>query len=418
MTAASPTVTGSRVLAAVVALSLGGFGIGVTEFVAMGLLPSIAQDLLPDQWAASPAVATATAGHLISAYALGVVVGAPTLAALGARSPRKRLLVGFLIGFVLATALAAVLPSFGLVLAARFVAGLPHGAYFGLASVVASDLLGPGNKGRAGSFILAGLTIANVIGVPSITWVGQVAGWRVAYTVVAAVFAVALIAVVWLVPHQPASADASVRRELAAFRSVQVWIAIGIGAIGTGGFFAVYSYVSPLVTGSAGMSLAVVPWALVVTGVGMTIGNLLGGWLADRGTGRAILLLGASSAVTLCLIGLLATNPWGLFGTLLLLGVTSMALAPTVQARLMHAAGEAEGLGASLNHAAMNIGNALGAFLGGVALATSGDARSTAWVGLVLGVAGIALAAVGVRLERTHPVDHHRAPGVELSASE
>ncbi|MGC3993206.1 MAG: MFS transporter [Propionicimonas sp.] len=406
MTTATPaTLTRGRVVAAVVALSLGGFGIGVTEFVAMGLLPSMAQDLLPAQWAASPAVATATAGHLISAYALGVVVGAPVLAALGARAPRKTLLVGFLVGFVGATSLAAVLPSFGLVLAARFVAGLPHGAYFGIASVVASDLLGPGNKGRAGSFILAGLTIANIVGVPTITWAGQVAGWRIAYTVVAAVFAVALGAVAWLVPHQPPGHGASVRRELAAFRNVQVWVAIGIGAIGTGGFFAVYSYVSPLVTGSAGMGAGAVPWALVTTGLGMTIGNLLGGWLADRGTGRAILILGVSSAVTLTLIGLLARTPLGVFGTLLLLGVTSMALAPTVQARLMHAAREAEGLGASLNHAAMNIGNALGAFLGGIALATTGDARNTAWVGLILCVLGIALTAVGIRLERTHPVD-------------
>ncbi|MFT4109549.1 MFS transporter [Propionicimonas sp.] len=406
MPAAAPaTLTRARVVAAVIALSAGGFGIGVTEFVAMGLLPSMAQDLLPAQWAASPAVATATAGHLISAYALGVVVGAPVLAALGARTPRKRLLVGFLIGFVIATFLAAVLPTFGLVLAARFVAGLPHGAYFGIASVVASDLLGPGNKGRAGSFILAGLTIANIVGVPTITWVGQVAGWRIAYTMVAAVFAVALCAVAWLVPHQPPGRTASVRGELGAFRNVQVWVAIGIGAIGTGGFFAVYSYVSPLVTGSAGMDVAAVPWALVTTGVGMTIGNLLGGWLADRGTGRAILILGVSSAVTLTLIGLLARTPVGVFATLLLLGVTSMALAPTVQARLMHAAREAEGLGASLNHAAMNIGNALGAYLGGVALATTGDARNTAWVGLALCVLGVGLTVVGVRLERSHPVD-------------
>jgi DHA1 family inner membrane transport protein len=401
----STTLSRSRVLAAVVALSLGGFGIGVTEFVAMGLLPSIAADLLPLQWAANPAAATATAGHLISAYALGVVVGAPVLAAFGAWMPRKPLLVGFLVGFVVATLLAAALPSFGLVLVARFVAGLPHGAYFGIASVVASDLLGPGNKGRAGSLILAGLTVANIVGVPTITWVGQVAGWRLAYVVVAAVFALALVAVTWLVPLQAAGSGASIRRELGAFRSLQVWVAIGIGAIGTGGFFAVFSYVSPLVTGSAGLSAGAVPWALVTTGVGMTIGNLLGGWLADRGTGRAILILGAASAAALCLIGLLAGTGLGLFATLLLLGVTSMALAPTVQARLMHAAHEAEGLGASLNHAAMNIGNALGAFLGGLALATTGDARSTAWVGLVLCLLGIGLTVVGVRLERTHPVD-------------
>lgn len=399
-----PRPSRRALVAAVVALSLGGFGIGVTEFVAMGLLPDMARDLLPQLYARSVPDATATAGHLISAYALGVVVGAPVLAALGARTPRKRLLVGFLVAFVLATALAAVLPSFGLVLAARFVAGLPHGAYFGIASVVASDLLGPGNKGRAGSFILAGLTIANVIGVPSITWVGQLLGWRIAYLVVAGVFAVALVAVILAVPRQPRPQEASIGRELQAFGKAQVWVAIGIGAIGTGGFFAVYSYVAPLVTGSAGLSDLFVPWALVVSGIGMTIGNLLGGWYADRGTGRALLVFGAATSAALVLVGSLSANPVGLFASLFLLGVATMGLGPTVQARLMHAAGNAEGLGASLNHAAMNIGNALGAFLGGVALATTGDARSTAWVGLALCLSGVALSALGVRLERRFPL--------------
>jgi len=192
---------------------------------------------------------------------------------------------------------------------------------------------------------------------------------------------------------------------LRAFRSVQVWIAIGIGAIGTGGFFAVYSYVAPLVTGSAGLSPGFVPWALVVTGVGMTMGNLVGGWLSDRGgTGPALLTFGAATAISLVLVGWLGGSPVGLFVSLLLLGASTMALAPTVQARLMHAAGEAEGLGASLNHAAMNVGNALGAFLGGIALTVTADARSTAWVGVLLCGTGIALAVVGVRLERRHPV--------------
>lgn len=405
MTPHQPVLARGRLVAALIALSLGGFGIGVTEFVAMGLLPNMAADLLPGQWAQAPLAATASAGHLISAYALGVVVGAPTLATLGARLPRKPLLVGFLIAFVAATLLSAWLPTFGLVLAARFVAGLPHGAYFGIASVVASDLLGPGNKGRAGSFILAGLTIANVIGVPTITAVGQSAGWRVAYTVVAGVFAAALAAVVLLVPNQPRGHGASILGELRAFRSVQVWIAIGIGAIGTGGFFAVYSYVAPLVTGSAGLGAGFVPWALVVSGVGMTIGNLVGGWLSDRGgTGPALLIFGSATAISLVLVGSLGGSPVGLFVSLFLLGASTMALAPTVQARLMHAAGQAEGLGASLNHAAMNIGNALGAFLGGVALTVTADARSTAWVGVLLCGTGIALAAVGVRLERRHPI--------------
>lgn len=388
---------------AIAALSFGSFGIGITEFVAMGLLPGMAADLLPDQWVVSNEAATAHAGVLISAYALGVVVGAPVLAALGAKVPRKKLLVGFLVGFVLASLLSATLPSFGLVVLARFIAGLPHGAYFGIAAVVVSDLLGPGNKGRAGSAILAGLTVANVIGVPTITWLGQVAGWRSAYLAVAAVFALALVAVLFLVPIQPRGEGASIRSELSAFTRPQVWVAVGIGAIGTGGFFAVFSYVSPLVTESAQLAGEWVPWALVLTGLGMTIGNVLGGWAADQGTGRALVGFGLATVAALALVGLVGGS-WLVLPALFCLGVASFGFGPAVQARLMHAAGEAEGLGASLNHAAMNIGNALGASLGGMALAITLDARNTAWVGVVLCTAGIVISLVGIRLERRYPL--------------
>src|SRR6195952_1789065 len=228
----------SRVRLSLLALALGGFAIGCTEFVAMGLLPNIARQLIPTVYAVSPTQANSQAGLLVSAYAAGVVVGAPTIAALSARFPRRTLLLWLLVAFTVATVASAILPTFGLVLAARFLAGLPHGAYFGVAALVAASLMGPGTRGRGIAFVLAGLTIANVIGVPAITLLGQVAGWRIAYLGVAAIFALTFVAVFLVVPRQPGDPAATVRRELSIFKRSQVWFALAIGAIGFGGFFA------------------------------------------------------------------------------------------------------------------------------------------------------------------------------------
>jgi len=239
----------------------------------MGLLPDLARDLLPDLYAASPDAANARAGSLVTAYALGVVVGAPTIAAAAARFPRKQLLLALVAAFTLGTIASALLPSFGLVLVARFVAGLPHGAYFGVAALVASSLLGAGKRGQGIALVLSGLTIANVVGVPSITYLGQVTNWRIAYLVVAAIFAATFIAIAALVPFQPGDRSATVRRELRAFGRIQVWPALLIGAAGFGGFFAVYTFISPLVTEVTRLGIGFVPVVLVVVGVGMTLGN-------------------------------------------------------------------------------------------------------------------------------------------------
>jgi len=228
----------ARIRLALLALALGGFGIGLTEFVAMGLLPNLAADLLPGVWAQSHEQANAQAGWIVSAYALGVVVGAPTIAAAAARFPRKQLLLACVAVFVFGTVASALLPTFGLVLVARFVAALPHGAYFGIAALVAASLMGPGKRGRGVALVLSGLTIANVIGVPTVTWLGQVAGWRVAYLAVAAVFLLTFAAIALAVPLQPGDPAATIRRELKIFGRVQVWLALLIGAVGFGGFFA------------------------------------------------------------------------------------------------------------------------------------------------------------------------------------
>jgi len=394
----------ARVRFALLALALGGFGIGTTEFVAMGLLENLAADLLPGLYSSSHEEAIAQAGWLITAYALGVVVGAPTIAALSARFPRKKLLLWLLVAFTLATVLSAVLPSFGLVLVARFIAGLPHGAYFGIATLVAASLMGEGKRGRGVAIVLSGLTIANVIGVPLITLLGQNAGWRVAYLAVAAIFALTFVAVAIAVPFQAGDKNATLKRELRAFSRPQVWLALLTGAIGFGGFFAVYSYVSPVVTQVTGQDESFVPIALVVIGLGMTLGNLAGGRASDHHVMGTIFVCFGLFVVSLAGFALFAQTTVGLLVSLFLVGGAASALSPAVQSRLMDVAGDSQTLAAAANHAALNIGNSLGAYLGGVTIAAGFGYLSPTWVGLALCVPGIALAFASVQLQRRRPL--------------
>ncbi|SFR86893.1 MFS transporter, DHA1 family, inner membrane transport protein [Agromyces sp. CF514] len=395
------TLSPTRVRLALLALALGGFGIGSTEFVAMGLLPEIGRDLLPALAASSPDDANAQAGWIISAYALGVVVGAPTIAAVAARWPRKRLLLTLLVVFTLGTIASALLPTFELVLAARFLSALPHGAYFGIASLVAASLMGPGKRARGVALVLSGLTIANVIGVPLITWLGQAQGWRTAYLAVAGIFALTFVAVAVAVPWQAGDPGATLARELKAFSRVQVWFALAIGAIGFGGLFAVYSYVAPLATEVTGLPASMVPVVLVAFGLGMTIGNFVGGRLADWSVRRSMYLFFAVLAVALFVLGLTAANPVGLFVGVFLIGGSSAALSPTIQARLMDVARDSQSIAAALNHSALNIGNSLGALLGGLAIAGGLGYVAPIWIGLGLTFAGIALAIASFAIDRS-----------------
>ena len=401
----------AQVRLALLALALGGFAIGCTEFVAMGLLPNIASELLPGLYASSPTSANAQAGLLVSAYAAGVVVGAPTIAALAARFPRKTLLLWLLVGFVVCTAASAVLPSFGLVLAARFLAGLPHGAYFGVAALVAASLMGPGNRGKGIALVLGGLTVANVVGVPAITLLGQVVGWRIAYLAVATLFALTFVAVWFVVPKQPGDPKATIRRELSVFRRPQVWFALGIGAIGFGGFFAVYTYVAPLVTTVTGQSASFVPIALIAAGLGMTVGNFVGGHVADLNLIRGLFVFFGVFAVALTGLALTAQNVVGLLVFLFLVGAAASALSPAIQTRLMDVAGDSQTLAAAVNHASLNLGNSLGAAIGGVVVAAGFGYVSAIWVGLVLAALGVLIAIASVTVERR---TLHRAGGLRL----
>lgn len=394
------TLSPTRTRLALLALAMGGFGIGCTEFVAMGLLPQLAADLLPDVYAVSSEQAVSQAGMLISAYALGVVVGAPTIAAAAARWPRKRLLLTLLVAFTVGTMGSALLPSFPLVLVARFVAALPHGAYFGIASLVAADLMGPGKRGKGVAFVLSGLTIANVVGVPAITWIGQVAGWRSAYAVVAALFAVTVVAVQLLVPHQPGNPAATMRNELRAFGRLQVWMTLLVGAIGFGGLFAMYTYISPLSTEVTGLPLGAVPWILVVIGLGMTVGNLVGGWAADRNVRRALVVFFVGVGASLIGLALTATTLAGLLAFTFLAAGFSAAASPAIQTRLMDVARDSQTIAAALNHSALNIGNSVGAALGGATIAASLGYLSPIWVGVGLTAAGVALTLASIAIDR------------------
>ena len=393
-------LTAGRRRAALTALALGGFGLGLTEFVAMGLLPDLARDLLPQQYAASAPDAVAKAGWVISVYALGVVVGAPTIAALTARTPRRRLVLGLLALVVAGTVASALAPTFGLVLTGRFVAALAHGAYFGAAGLLAAAMLGPGSQGKGFAIVLGGLTAANVFGVPLITGLGQAAGWRVAYLAVAGVFVLTLLCVLLTVPEVPAAAGGSPRAELAAFRSPQVWLAAAVAAIGFGGFFAVNSYIAPVTTHVAGLSESAVPWVLAVMGVGMTIGNAAGGIAADRDLRRGILLGFVGMIATIALFGVLARHPVGLFAGAFLVGAASLFIGPALQSRLIAVAPGAQLMGAAVNQSASNVANSAGAALGGAVIAAGWGYLSSAWIGVLLAATGLGLAVLSFRLDR------------------
>ncbi len=376
---------------ALLALAMGGFAIGTTEFVSMGLLP---------QLAAGVDVSIPTAGHVISAYALGVVVGAPVIAVFGAKLPRRELLVGLMVVFLVANAASALATSYASLTLARFMSGLPHGAYFGVASLVAADLVIGARRGRAVSRVMLGLAVANVAGVPAATWLGQHFGWRSAYWLVAVLAAITAVLVLWLVPYKAGNPAATGRSELRAFKDPQVLLTLLAGAIGFGGMFAMYTYIAPTVTDVAGLSESLVPVYLLVFGTGMVVGTPLGGRLADWSVFRSVLV--GSLLMGLTLVAFTMTSQWFLPGlvTVFVLSVVSSVLVVGLQMRLMQVAGDAQTIGAAMNHASLNIANALGAWLGGVVVAAGYGYTSTAWVGAALSLAGLLVLLASATLHR------------------
>ncbi|APE33352.1 MFS transporter [Nocardia mangyaensis] len=372
------------------ALALGGFGIGTTEFVTMGLLPDIARAF---------DISEPSAGHAVSAYALGVVVGAPLIAALCARVSRKKLLIALMAAFTIGNAATVLAPTFPTLVAARFVSGLPHGAYFGVASLAAATLAPVGQRAKAVAAVMLGLSVANVLGVPGATWLGQHLGWRNAYVVVA-VIGVATVAALWrYVPDLTGMKISDPMTELGALRRPQVLLTLAVGAIGFGGMFAVYTYIATTMTDVAGMAIGAVPIVLALFGLGMIVGNIGGGILADRGVDRSIFVAMIAMVVILAGFVLAAHHPITAGIGAFLVGASGAALAPGLQTRLMDVAADAQTLAAALNHAALNLANAVGAWLGGLVIAAGLGYTAPAMIGAMLAVAGVLLFTVTVWLQ-------------------
>jgi MFS transporter, DHA1 family, inner membrane transport protein len=377
---------------AVLALAVGSFGIGTTEFVAMGLLPDIAHSL---------GISEPTAGHVISAYALGVVIGAPLIAALTARIPRKPLLLTLIAVFTLGNLASVVAPSYETLMVARFVAGLPHGAFFGVAALVAGHLMGPQNRAKAVAHVMCGLTIATVIGVPLASWLGQALGWRSAFALVVVVGMLTLAALwFWLPERLRAMRVTSPLSELSALRRVQVWLALLVGMIGFGGMFAVYTYISTTMTDVSGLPRPLVPLALMVFGGGMVVGNLVGGRLADWSVVRALYVSMGALGAMLAVFVFASHNPFTAMALLFCVGATGSAVGPALQTRLMDVAHGAQTLAAALNHSALNIGNAAGAWIGGLVIAAGYGYTAPAAAGAVLAIAGLVILTTSILLQR------------------
>ncbi|WP_318198839.1 MFS transporter [Streptomyces sp. MCL20-2] len=376
---------------ALLALAVSAFGIGTTEFVMMGLLPNVADDL---------GTSVPTAGYLVSAYAIGVVLGAPLLTGLGSRVPRKKMLLLLMALFTIGNLASALAPDFGWLVAGRLLAGLPHGAFFGVGAVVAARLVSEGRQARAVATMFLGLTVANIVGVPAATLLGQHLGWRATFLVVGAIGLAAMAALARLVPRIPVEAHQDVRRELRALGNRQVLLGLLTAVFGFAGVFAVYSYLSAMTTKAMGFGESSVTLVLALFGIGMTLGALAAGPLTDRALRPT--LYGSLGALAVVLVAFPFTVhvPWAALTMVVLLGAVGFMTTTPLQMLVMNKAKDAPTLASASNHSAFNLANAGGAWLGGVAIAAGWGWTSPALVGAVLAVAGLAIAATAGFLDR------------------
>lgn len=379
--AGRPSAAAERFPAGLVALAIGGFGIGLTEFVIMGLLPDLASDF---------SVSIPTAGYLVSGYALSVVFGGIFLTAAVARRDKKQTLAGLMILFITGNLISAVAGSYTVLMAGRVVAALCHGAFFGVGSVVAASLVAPTRKAAAIAVMFGGLTLANVLGVPFGTFLGQALGWRSTFWAITVIGVLAFAGLVLFVPQQRAQqGGTSLRSELGAFREPQVWLSLLMTVLGFGAMFGAFTYVAPMMTDVAGFADSSVSWLLMIFGVGLFVGNVYGGKAADRSISATLLVCLSALAVTLLLFVLTAHSKPGAVITLFLLGTFGFAAVPALQMRVMRYASAAPTLASGVNISAFNLGNALGAYLGGLTISAGLGFTSPSWVG-----AGLALLAL------------------------
>ena len=389
-TTAAATPSSTTVRRALLALAVGGFAIGTGEFVMMGLLPQVASDL---------AVSIPRAGDLIAAYALGVVVGAPLLTAACVRFPRKTVLMALMAWFAVGNVLSSIAPTFDLALVARFATGLPHGAFFGAGAVAAGSMVDKARSNSAIAVMFAGLTVANIVGVPLTTVLGQHAGWRPVYAMVGLIAALAVALIAVAVPASPAPDPApSLRAEIRAFRQPLVWLVLGVAMLGGGGLFATFSYITPMMTHEAGYADSSVTWLLMLFGLGMTVGNLVGARISDRHPSAT--LIGALVAeIAVAAVFIVADhNRISSAVVIFLFPLTALAGLPVLQGRVIELAGGAPNLAAASIQAAFNIANSIGAYLGGVAIAAGFGYGSPNVVAAILVTCGLVPAILAVRM--------------------
>lgn len=376
---------------ALIALAVGGFGIGLTEFVIMGILPEVAADLH---------ITIPQAGHFISAYALGVVVGAPLLTMFGGKWPGHKVLLLLMLWFTVFNTLSAFANSYTLLLISRFLSGLPHGAFFGIGAVVAGKLAKPGRSARAIATMFTGLTLANVLGVPFGTWLGQHFSWNVSFLLVGVVGLLAMLSIKLWMPELPKSSTEGVKKDLKVLKRGELWMVILLTTIGTGGFFAWYSYIAPLITKVAGHPESVVSYAMILAGSGMVVGNLLGAKMAEKFSPIYAVII----ALTLMVIALiantyLADNKIMVLVLTFSIGTIAFCLSTPIQMAVINSAKGSEMLGSSMNQSAFNMGNASGAYLAGLPIAMGFGLTSATLVGAALAGTGVLL-AFGVILIR------------------
>ncbi|MDR7084484.1 DHA1 family inner membrane transport protein [Arthrobacter ginsengisoli] len=367
-----------------IALALGGFGIGLTEFVIMGLLPEVAADFQ---------VSEATAGWLISGYALAVVVGALLLTAAVTRFERRPVLAVLMVLFIAGNLVSALAPDYWLMMLGRIIAALAHGAFFGIGAVVAASMVAPTKKAGAIAIMFTGLTAANVLGVPFGTMLGQAAGWRSTFWAITGIGVLALVGILALVPRTGAgeAAPGGLRGELRAFRSRQVWLSILVTILGYGGMFGAFTYIAFTLTEVTGFSASTVPWLLILFGVGLFVGNTVGGRAADRNVDRTLLVALSALVVVLVVFALTAGSQPMTIASMVLLGGFGFATVPGLQMRVMKYATTAPTLASGANIGAFNVGNALGAWMGGVTITAGLGYTSPIWAGAGITLLGLAV---------------------------
>jgi len=369
---------------ALLSLAIGGFGIGLTEFVIMGILPEIANAFQ---------ISIPEAGHFISAYALGVVVGAPTLTALASRWPAHKVLFGLMIWFTVFNTLSAFATGYTSFILLRFLSGLPHGAFFGIGAVVAGKLAKKGKEAQAISIMFGGLTIANLLGVPMATFLGKYFNWSIAFLLAGMIGLLTMLTIKLWMPPLKKSSDSNILAEFRIFKRLELWLTILLTAIGTGGFFAWYSYIAPLITEVAGHPESVVPYAMVLAGLGMVFGNFIGAKMAERFSPIYAVII-TLILITFMLVAntFLAYDKIAVLVMTFLIGAGSFCIVTPVQMVIIKASKGGETLGSSLNQSSFNIGNALGAYLAGLPIAMGYGFTSADWVGAGIASVGILFA--------------------------